>query len=124
MRHYERRLPHWDVVDQPVFVTFRLHSSLPAHRVFPPASLTGSGKALVAMDRLLDEGASGPLYLRVPEIAEMVVSALLDGGAEVLSVPVARFRRDAQSRSRPGYSQGTGYSMVGAAERVHRVSGQ
>ena len=31
------------------------------------------------MDRLLDEGASGPLYLPVPEIAEMVVSALLDG---------------------------------------------
>ena len=66
MRHYERRLPHWDIVDQPVFVTFRLHGSLPAHRVFPPHGLADAGKAFVAMDRLLDRGASGPLYLKRP----------------------------------------------------------
>ena len=79
MRHYQRRLPHWDTVDQPLFVTFRLHGSLPAHRVFPPDSLSRSGKAFVAMDRLLDLGASGPLYLRRPEIAELVVAALQEG---------------------------------------------
>jgi putative transposase len=79
MRHYERRLPHWDTVDQPLFVTFRLQGSLPAHRVFPPSGLTLSGRAFVAMDRLLDRGASGPLYLRRPEVAELVVSALQDG---------------------------------------------
>ena len=79
MRHYERRLPHWDTVDQPLFVTFRLHGSLPAHRVFPPDSLARSGKAFVAMDRLLDRGASGPLYLHRPELADMVVAALHDG---------------------------------------------
>ena len=33
----------------------------------------------MAMDRLLDIGASGPLYLRRPEIAELVVTALQDG---------------------------------------------
>jgi putative transposase len=79
VRHYERRLPHWDTVDQPLFVTFRLHGSLPGHRVFPPQDLTLSGKAFVAMDRLLDRGASGPMYLRDPEIAQLVVEALEDG---------------------------------------------
>ncbi|MGA3023595.1 MAG: transposase [Bryobacteraceae bacterium] len=31
------------------------------------------------MDRLLDRGASGPLFLQRPEIAELVVGALRDG---------------------------------------------
>jgi hypothetical protein len=79
MRHYERRLPHWDVIDQPLFVTFRLHGSLPASRVFPPAGLASAGKAFVAVDRLLDVSTTGPLSLRRPEIAEMVVAALWHG---------------------------------------------
>jgi putative DNA methylase len=78
-RHYERRLPHWDTVDQPLFVRFRLHGSLPAHRVFPPDSLAQSGRAFVTMDRLLDRGSSGPLYLQRSELAQMVVAALHDG---------------------------------------------
>jgi putative DNA methylase len=79
MRCYERRLPHWDTVDQPLFVTFRLHGSLPGNRVFPPDGLAGSGKAFVAMDRLLDRGATGPLYLQRPELADIVVAALHHG---------------------------------------------
>jgi putative transposase len=79
MRHYERRLPHWDTIGRPLFVTFRLHGSLPAHRMFPPQSLALSGKAFVTMDRLLDRGANGPLYLRQREIAKLVVGALQDG---------------------------------------------
>jgi putative DNA methylase len=78
MMHYERRLPHWDLVDHPVFVTFRLHGSLPASRVFPPQRLT-SGKAFVAIDRILDTSTSGPLYLRMPGIAALVVACLHDG---------------------------------------------
>jgi putative DNA methylase len=79
MRHYERRLPHWDVVEHPLFVTFRLHGSLPANRVFPPPGLITAGKAFVAVDRLLDASASGPLFLRLPEIAEIMVAALRHG---------------------------------------------
>ena len=79
MRHYERRLPHWDVVGEPLFVTFRLHGTLPKGRAFPPQHLASSGKAFVAMDRLLDRARSGPFYLRQPEIAEQVVVALWDG---------------------------------------------
>ena len=79
MRRYKRRLPHWDIVEQPLFVTFRLHGSLPANRVFPPAGLVSAGKAFVAVDRLLDASANGPLFLRRPEIAEMMVAALRHG---------------------------------------------
>jgi REP element-mobilizing transposase RayT len=78
VQHYERRLPHWDVIGQPVFVTFRLHDSLPANRVFPPQQLT-TGKAFVALDRILDNAAVGPKYLAIPEIAKRVVAALRDG---------------------------------------------
>ena len=60
MRHYERRLPHWEAVGQPLFVTFRLHGSLPPNRVFPPQRLS-SGRAFLAMDRLLDQSVYGPL---------------------------------------------------------------
>src|SRR5260370_30998190 len=78
MSPYERRLPHWDSIDQPLFVTFRLYDSLPANRVFPPDRLT-SGRAFVAFDRILDRATSGPLFLRIPDIADLVVEALRDG---------------------------------------------
>lgn len=75
MKHYERRLPHWDVIGRPMFVTFRLHGSLPTGRVFAPASLT-NGKAFVAMDRILDNAATGPKFLSTQAIAELVVAAI------------------------------------------------
>src|SRR5580700_8129732 len=69
-----RRLPHYHSVGQPMFLTWRLHGSLPVNRSFPPAAT--SGKAFVAMDRILDATRTGPLYLRIPEIAGMVVDAI------------------------------------------------
>jgi REP element-mobilizing transposase RayT len=82
MAHYERRLPHWDLVGRPVFVTFRLHGSLPARRVFPPERLS-SGKAFAAIDQILGRGSDGPLYLNQPAIAELVVAALHHGDSEL-----------------------------------------
>src|SRR5271165_2267984 len=79
MRHYERRLPHWETVGEPLFVTFRLHGSLPASRILPPERLTTSGEAFRAMDRILDRGSSGPLFLQRPEIASLVKDALREG---------------------------------------------
>jgi putative transposase len=78
MKHHERRLPHWDVTGQPLFVTFRLHGSLPTARVFAPATIT-TGKAFVVMDRMMDSAATGPRHLANPEIAALVVRALHDG---------------------------------------------
>ena len=45
MPHNERRLPHWDVIGSPLFVTFRLHGSLPA--VIAAYSHDGSILAIV-----------------------------------------------------------------------------
>src|SRR5271166_6260490 len=75
MTFYRRRLPHIDVLDQPVFLTWRLHDSLPPHRVFRAGTLT-SGQAFAAMDRLLDEARTGAFYLRQPAIADMIVEAI------------------------------------------------
>jgi REP element-mobilizing transposase RayT len=78
---YERRLPHWDAIGQPQFVTFRLDGSLPATQVFRREHVAASGEAFVTMDRLLDKGATGPLHLKRPDVAALVVEALLDSDA-------------------------------------------
>jgi REP element-mobilizing transposase RayT len=70
-----RRLPHLYETNHPVFLTWRLHDSLPPHRVFPTEALT-SGQAFAAMDRLLEEARTGSFYLRQPPIADMVVEAI------------------------------------------------
>jgi hypothetical protein len=57
-----RHLPHWYEEWQAVFLTWRLHGSLPANSVFP--STVCCGKAFAVMYRLLDEARSGPFYLR------------------------------------------------------------
>jgi REP element-mobilizing transposase RayT len=71
---HARHLPHYHAIGQPIFLTWRLHGSLPANRSFPSAIT--SGQAFVAMDRLLDNARTGPLYLRQPELAAMVVEAI------------------------------------------------
>jgi len=72
---YRRQLPHLDEPGRPVFLTWRLHGSLPLHRTFPAGSLS-SGQAFAAMDRLLDQTRAGPFYLRQPALADMVVEAI------------------------------------------------
>jgi len=71
-----RRLPHRYAIGQPLFVTFRLHGSLPAGREFPPECMT-SGQAFVAMDRLLDAGRFGAVYLKRPEIATVARDSIM-----------------------------------------------
>jgi REP element-mobilizing transposase RayT len=71
---HTRRLPHYHAIGHPIFLTWHLHGSLPVGRSFPPG--TTSGQAFLAMDRLLDNARTAPLYLRQPEIAGMVVEAI------------------------------------------------
>ena len=71
---HSRRLPHYHSAGQATFLTWRLHGSLPPNRSFDSALL--SGKAFVALDRLLDGTRTGPLFLRLPEVAKMVVDAI------------------------------------------------
>ncbi len=75
MKIYRRHLPHRDAPGNPVFVTWRLHGSLPPERAFPSERLA-SGRAFVAWDRLLDAARTGPAYLRQPEIAHLVKEQL------------------------------------------------
>ncbi len=75
MTFYRRRLPHLWEAEHAVFLTWRLHDSLPPNRPFAAAAVS-SGRAFAALDRLLDEGGSGPFYLRQPAIAEMIVEAI------------------------------------------------
>jgi len=72
---YSRRLPHVRSSTHPVFLTWRLDGSLPSNRCFPVETLT-SGKVFAAMDRLLDEARMGPVYMRQPRLADMVLEAL------------------------------------------------
>ncbi len=76
-----RRLPYLYVIGRPIFVTFRLHGSQPANRALPPSKLT-SGQAFVAMDRLLDTARSGPMFLKQPDIAQLVMDSI-DYGAGI-----------------------------------------
>jgi REP element-mobilizing transposase RayT len=71
MKRYRRRLPHWDIPEAPVFVTWRLWGSLPQERSFLPEYVT-SGEAFAALDRLLDTTRVGPVYLREDRIAGIV----------------------------------------------------
>jgi putative transposase len=80
MHFSPRHLPHLDAMEQPLFVTFRLHGSLPPGRTFPKESMS-SGKAFVCMDRLLENHRSSPMYLQAPNIAQCVVDAIQQGGS-------------------------------------------
>jgi putative transposase len=71
---HRRRLPHFYILDQPLFLTWRLHGSLPPNRFFP--SDISAGRAFVAMDRLLDRARSGPLHLRRADIAQLLVDSM------------------------------------------------
>jgi REP element-mobilizing transposase RayT len=66
-------------IGQPSFVTLRLWGSLPAAVDFPGGRIV-SNEAFASMDRLLDEGRTGPLFLREPRVARAVVEAIRHGG--------------------------------------------
>lgn len=72
---YRRRLPHISLTETPIFLTWRLHGTLPRGESLVRGPL-GSGEAFARMDRLLDEDPAGPHCLREPVLASMVVEAL------------------------------------------------
>jgi putative transposase len=79
MVYYERDLPHWFPEGKHVFVTWRLHGSLPLavleelHR----DTLSPKGKRFTRFDSQLDRAAFGPRWLAQCEIAELVESEIL-----------------------------------------------
>ena len=75
--YYERRLPHWHPPGQDIFITWRLHGSLPA-QVRLPTQADSSGRAFVNYDRTLDEARTGPLWLKDARVAGAILCALRD----------------------------------------------
>jgi REP element-mobilizing transposase RayT len=74
MKFHRRHLPHLHAVGRAMFFTWRLNGSLPSGREYPSAA--NSGEAFLALDRILDNAKTGPLYLRQPQIAQMVVDSI------------------------------------------------
>jgi REP element-mobilizing transposase RayT len=77
MSETRRRLPHIYPEGKWLFVTWHLHGSLP-HDRYPPPGLR-AGEAFVWMDRYLDTTHIGPMYLRMEDIAHIVVNSLCRG---------------------------------------------
>ncbi len=70
---YRRDLPHVFPPGVPIFLTWRLHGSLPARGSrSTDAKRISAGERFRDFDRLQDRAASGPLWLRVPEVAIVV----------------------------------------------------
>ena len=78
MSFHRRRLPHWYVDGAPLFLTWHLDGSLP-RGLYPPPQKASQGQAFVWIDRYLDAARSGPVFLRQPAVAQLVVDSLLRG---------------------------------------------
>jgi putative transposase len=76
MAEYRRRLPHFHPDGAYLFVTWRLHGSLPA--TFTEGFHASPGQAFAARDRALTQNG-GPVWLNNPRIARLVVDAIGSG---------------------------------------------
>jgi REP element-mobilizing transposase RayT len=75
MTFTRRHLPHWHPPDTEVFITWRLHGTLPAK--YHSHNISDSpGKCFLGFDKLLDQAQNGPLWLKDDRIAECVISQL------------------------------------------------
>jgi putative transposase len=84
MSYYERNLPHWHPEGVSIFLTWRLHGSLPATIVQNIQSQNlDPGKQFAHFDRHLDHARNGPLWLKDPIIADSIVATLRKGQNEL-----------------------------------------
>jgi REP element-mobilizing transposase RayT len=78
MIYYRRKLPHWQPAEATIFLTWRLQGSIPFFdlcRLDKP----NTGRDFVLADRALDRSSRGPLWLKDPRIAELVVDSFFFG---------------------------------------------
>lgn len=72
---YRRNLPHFQPEGASLFITFRLHGTLPMAAV-------RDGHTFAAADRELDRTPNGPSWLKYPRIAECVTETIRRGAVE------------------------------------------
>jgi hypothetical protein len=77
---YRRKLPHIHPGNAPLFITWRMHGSMPAK--LAQVLYSTPGHAFTAQDRILDRRATGPLWLKDSRIADLVSTAILRGDTE------------------------------------------
>jgi putative transposase len=74
LSYYERHLPHWQPEGASLFVTWRLHGSLP--KVVEIPTNQSAGKIFLAFDRELDKAATGPRWLEDEQVSQCIVNSL------------------------------------------------
>jgi REP element-mobilizing transposase RayT len=85
MSFYQRNLPHWHPEGAALFLTWRLHGSLPRSSqapLEPPRQQTTAGRAFRSWEAVLDAAGAGPTWLNQPRVASVVVSTLRRGASE------------------------------------------
>jgi putative transposase len=87
--YYERHLPHWQPEHRALFLTWRLHGSLPGGwtgsflgKQKQSEGMTAGEKFRLA-DSRLDKTTSGPLWLNDPRVARCVAEAIWYGEREL-----------------------------------------
>jgi putative transposase len=82
--YYERNLPHWHPSGKYIFLTWRLHGSLPVTLIHSLRTTSGvsSGKHFRIIDGELDRARYGPLWLKDPRVADCIVNLLRRGERE------------------------------------------
>jgi len=74
---YRRKLPHWQPEGVSIFLTWRLHGSLPRQATqLIAGGQSDEGQRFVALDRQMDLAGTGPTWLKHPEVARSVVETL------------------------------------------------
>jgi putative DNA methylase len=81
MAFTRRHLPHLHFSGRQVFVTIRLHGSMPPGRSFHERCMD-SGRAFVSMDRLMHDYRCGPAYFQQPLIAGVLANCIFDSSRE------------------------------------------
>ena len=78
MTYYERNLPHWLPSGKDLFVTWRLHGSLPRSLIYAlkTARYPSPGRRFRDFDVHLDSLKCGPAWLKQPPIAAVVVGKI------------------------------------------------
>lgn len=73
---YRRQLPHWQRAESALFITWRLHGSLPRRTIAASLKESNLSKRFLFLDRELDRAAYGPTWLADVRLSKVVVDAL------------------------------------------------
>jgi putative transposase len=83
-KYYNKNLPHWEKPGHAIFLTWRLFGSLPGEfRTAAAPKDESAGVRFFRFDRYLDDARFGPVWLRDPGVAEIVVAAIRRGEREL-----------------------------------------